>query len=450
MVAHNALTSADLPEPLFPEGHPLRRLVRPTFDSLRRSLAGMFVATIWVDADEDPTRAGFRPSYDSLRGPGSAHMMPFVAAWLSTGPGSEESGGNVVFFTEGMDQTLVAYAKRVGLLGAHQLVPGVRAMKDRVRSAGGRLYNVDDLGRDFDAHAVVGTELSLWLNSKERLETITSFAPFEIVKDMYDVGLEDFEAAQRGGGRVFLKTCNTENAGSGVFIAGSAAEFAAQLAVIRDKQVRFGLSRRLVVQSELRGTNKSFQVFLDPARPDDVQVVALSDQLVEADGKTYRSSVNHDITRDSVEPVGAAILDMVDRIRARHPEAFGFLMSDYFQTAEGPVIYDPGLRPTGNTATAMAGHLARKVTGRFFATSLIPLATGCPGLTFEGFARLVGDLVLPENLLREGRALMPWGWNVVQGFGMVIALAEDQAALDVLCEEMAAFDFSAEGGASRG
>jgi hypothetical protein len=50
-----------------------------------------------------------------------------------------------------------------------------------------------------------------------------------------------------------------------------------------------------------------------------VQVVALTDQIVEADGKTYRSSINHPITRETVEPVGEAILDLVDRIRGRHP-----------------------------------------------------------------------------------------------------------------------------------
>ncbi|MCC6522995.1 MAG: hypothetical protein IT373_10070 [Polyangiaceae bacterium] len=442
MVAHNALASLDRPEPLFPAGHPLGRLVRPTFDTLRRSLRDMYVATIWVDAVEDPSRAGFRPSYDSLRGPGSALMMPFVGAWLSTGPGSER-GGNTVFFMEGMDLTLVDYAKRVGLLGAYELVPSVRAMKERVRQRGGRLYDIDDLGVDFDDCSVVRTDVSRWLNSKEGLDTITSYGPREVVKDMYEVALADFEHARGAGGRVFLKTCNTENAGSGVFIAATAAEFEAELAKIRDKQARFGLSRRLVVQPEIRGTNKSFQVFLDPKAPGEIQVVALSDQLVEADGKTYRSSVNHAITRATVEPVGAAILDMVDHIWARHPEAFGFLMSDYFQTAAGPVIYDPGLRPTGNTATAMAAHLARKLTDRDFATCLLPLPTERPGLTFEAFARRAGVLVDPENLKVDGRALLPWGWNPVQGFGLVIAVAPEQAALDGLCAEALRFDYGA-------
>lgn len=429
-------------ERLFAAGHPLHRLVRPTFDTIRASLSGMFVATIWIDADEDPSRAGFRPSYDSVHGPGSSTMMPFLAAWLSTGPGSGEAG-NVVLFPEAMDQSMIEYATSVGLLGPFEIVASSRAMKERVRAdpAGRRLYNIDDLDPAFDDHAIVPSALSRWLNSKERLDTMTRFAPRETVKDMYEVTVSDYEEASGHGGgdahRVFLKTCNTENAGTGVFIARTPKEFEAELAGIRTKQAQFGLSRRLVVQPEIVGDNKSFQVLLDPRARGRVQVVALSDQLVEADGKTYRSSVNHEITADSVSPVGEAILDMVDRIWEVHPEGFGFLMSDYFQTARGPVLYDPGIRPTGNTATAMAAHLARKITGRFFATRLMQLRTGKPGLTFGAFAERAGALVRPEFLVERRRAIMPWGWNALQGFGMLIAIAEDEDALAGLQAELA-------------
>jgi len=438
--AYNAIESQDRVEPLFAGHHPLRRLVRPTFDTVRRSLRGRAVATLWIDADVDPARAGFRPSYEAMHGPGAGHLMSFVGAWLSTGPGSE-GGGNVVYFPEDIDPTLLDYARRVGLLGPCELVPGIAAMKERVARSGRRLYNIDDLGPGFDPWSAVSSGLSRWVNSKDHLRSVTGFGPAEVVKDMYEVTAADFAAARRGEGRVFLKTCNTESAGLGVHIARSEGEFAGHLAAIREQQRRFDLSRRLVIQPEIIGKNCSFQVFLDPERRDEIQVVALSDQLVEADGKTYRSSVNHAILAENVEPVGAAILDMVDRVWARHPEAFGFLMSDYFATSEGPIIYDPGLRPTGNTATALAAHLARKITGRHFMTKLLPLPTGREGLNFAGFARRAGALVDPQSLATGGRALMPWGWNPRQGFGMIIAIAPDQAAVDALCDEAMAFEY---------
>lgn len=440
MAIHNSLSSTDRMEPLFPEGHALRRLARPSFDAVRRAMKSANVATIWIDAAADPNRAGFRPAYDDLYGSGASAVMSFVAAWLSTGPGTEGEG-NVAFFPESIDKTLLEYARDIGILGAFEVVPSVASMKERVARAGKRLYNIDDLGTDFDAHSMVSSEIFTWVNSKDRLHTLTAFGPTEVVKDMYDVSLADYEAARRGEGRVFIKTSNTESAGLGVYIASTAAEFEAHLAGIRDAQKRFDLNRKLVIQPEIIGTNKSFQALLDPSAPDTVAVVALTDQLVEADGKTYRSSRNHPITAETVEPVGAAILDLVDHVRAREPNAFGFLMADYFDTKQGPVVYDPGLRPTGNTATAMAAHLARKITGRTFTASLLPMATNRAGLTWADFARRAGGLSDPENLVREGRAVFPWGWNPIQGFGMVILVAENQAALDALTAEVVAFRY---------
>jgi hypothetical protein len=440
-VIHNALTSTDRVEVLFPEGHPLHRLVRPTFDTIRRTFRGIDVTTIWVDEDYDPKRAGFRPSYDKIYGPGAALLMTFVASWLSTGAG-EHAEGNRVLVPAGIDRTLIAYAQRIGLLGEVAYVGDKDDFERTVLSAGRKLYSIDDMGPHFDAHALVGSELSLWLNGKAQLSTVTAYAPSEVVKDMYDVTPADFEAAQRGAGRVFLKTCNTESAGAGVFIAHDLDEFERHLAAIRDKQRAHDLDRRLVIQPEIKGKNRSFQVLLDPSDRAHLQVVALTDQLVEADGKTYKASINHPITADNLEQVGPAILDMVDRVWARFPRAFGFLMSDYFETEQGPVLFDPGIRPTGNTATALAFHLARKLTGADAFASLFTVATRVDGLTFEGFLRVAGRLADPESLLRDGRCVLPWGWNAIQGFGMLIGIAPDQAAFEALRAEVLALPYA--------
>jgi len=235
---------------------------------------------------------------------------------------------------------------------------------------------------------------------------------------------------------VYLKTCNTECAGQGVHIARSEAEFETTVASLRDTQARYSLSRILVVQPEILGVNKSFQVLLDPANRDRIQVVALSNQLVEDDGKTYKSSVNNPIEVATVEPVGAAILDMVDRVWAKHPEAFGFLMCDYFETNERPVLYDPGFRPTGNTATALAAHFIQKHAGRFLMTALVPLPTGQPGFSWGDFEAAVGNLSSIDGLRERGRMVVPWGWNAIQGMGMVITAARDADELEALRVEL--------------
>ncbi len=440
-MGYNALASKDSVERLYPEGHPLHRLVRPTFDTLRRALGGAYISAIWVDSSQDPSRAGFRVSYDELYGPGSVNVMPFIASWLSTGAGSGPEG-NVVLLPEAIDRTVVDHMKRVGLLGEVDFVRNIADLKRKVAASGRKVYSIDDLGDDFDAHSVVTGELSRWLNSKGDLPSVTAYAPQETVKDMYDATLDDYERARRGDGRVFLKTCNTEAGGAGVFIASSAEEFDGHLRQLREKQQKWNLSRKLVIQPEIKGRNRSFQVFLDPRRPDEVQVVAVTDQLVEADGKTYSASINHPITPETLDHVGPAMLDMVDRVWARHPEAFGFLMSDYFQTDDGVVIYDPGIRPTGNTATALACHFARKLTGRDMQVGMIHLRTGRNGLKFEAFARVAGALAEPENLIREGLAVLPWGWNDVVGFGVLIAIAPDREGLDALRQRVQGLSFA--------
>lgn len=432
----SSLESTDQAEPLFAEGSALRSLVRPTFDTIRRAMADCVVSTIWVDSDLDPSREGFRVSYDKLYGPGSTLVMPFVASWMSTGPG-EHPRSNTVLLPSGIDRTLVDYAQRIGLLGRVAYVDGLDSLKSAVIAEDKKLYSIDDVG-DFDERSLVTTPMGKWLNSKEDLGSVTSFAPTEVVLDMYDATAQHFREAQRGDGRVFLKTCNTESAGAGVFIARDEAEFAAQLAQIREKQAKFGLNRKLVIQPEVKGRNRSFQVFLDPSEPERVAVVAITDQLVEADGKTYKASINHPITAENVAHAGPMIVDMVARVRARYPSAFGFLMCDYFETETGVVAFDPGIRPTGNTATVMAAHLGRSITGHDVCTTLLHLRSGIERFSYETFASRIGRLADPDNLRSEGRAVLPWGWNHLQGFGVLICIARNQDDADALADEVRA------------
>jgi hypothetical protein len=424
---YNALESSDEVTRLYPEGHELSQLVHPTFNTIRRGLAGPWISCIWNDAGEDPTRAGFRPSYDDVYGPGSVNIMPAIACWLSSGPGSG-SDGNTVALPSAIDRSIVQYAIDRGLLGDYEYVFGIADLKRRVGASGRSVYSIDDLGSDFDDHAVIGSVASEWLNSKDDLATISAYAPTEVVKDMYDVTIDDYRHVLGDGRRVYLKTNNTEAAGAGVFICNSEAEFEAQLNDIKVTQAHFGLNRSLVVQPELVGQNRNFQVFLDPKRPDCIQVIALTDQLVEDDGKTYKSSVNYPITADSMAIVGPVIVDMVARIRGRFPDAFGFLMCDFFQDGEKITIYDPGIRPTGNTATAMVQHFSRMLANCDLYVQNFHLDTRTPGYQFGEFCTRMGSLVEPENIAKEHRAVLPWGWNHVTGFGALIGVAPSQAS----------------------
>jgi hypothetical protein len=432
---HNAFESADEVTRLFPEGHDLFKLVRPTFNTIRRALAGTWISCIWNDAREDPTRAGFRPSYDDVYGPGAVNVMPAIACWMSTGPGSG-TAGNRVALPSGIDRSLVQYAIDHGLLGDHEFVFSIADLKKRVSVSGRKLYSIDDVGSGFDAHTVVSSAASTWLNSKDDLGTISAYAPNEIVKDMYSVTGDDYRHVLGSGRRVYVKTNNTEAAGAGVFICDSRAQFDAHMEYIKAKQEQFGLNRSLVIQPELTGQNRNFQVFLDPTDPDCVQIIALTDQLVEADGKTYKSSVNYPITAETMATVGPVIVDMVVRIRDQVPDIFGFLMCDFFQDGDEITIYDPGIRPTGNTATAMALHFSTMLSGRDLYVQNFHVDTRTPGYQFGEFCTAMGGLVEPENIATEHRGVLPWGWNHVTGFGAVIGVAPDADAWQTMVDEV--------------
>lgn len=425
---HDALRSPDRVERLFPPQHALRRLVRPTFDTLRRSLASLQVSAIRIDSALDPSREAVRPSNDRLYGPGSMNMLPFIATWLSTGDTTPHEQGNTVLLPASIDRTAVDYMQRNGLLGRVAYVEDLAALKRHVIGSTQRLYSIDDLGADFDPYVVVGSQLSRWVNQKDDLTSLSAYAPFELVLDMYETTVEDFHVVRGNGqNRVFVKTNNTDSAGAGVHICHDEAEFEQTLLKLRDAQMEFGLNRRICVQQELRGRNCSFQVFLDPDDRDTIQIVALTDQLVENDGKTFKASVNHPINASTVTPVGPVILDMVDRIRARHPEAFGFLTCDYFEQPDGRIaIYDPGLRLTGHTATAMAAHFARKLGHADAWVAQFDLRSGVENLSFAQFVERTRKLTDPRELARTGVGVLPWGWNDRLGFGVLIGVAPDE------------------------
>ncbi len=134
--------------------------------------------------------------------------------------------------------------------------------------------------------------------------------------------------------------------------------------------------------------------------------------------------------------VGPVIVDMVKRIRERAPDAFGFLMCDFFQDGEKITIYDPGIRPTGNTATAMVLHFSAMLTGRDLYVQNFHIDTQTPGYQFGEFCTRMGNLVEPDNIAKEHRGVLPWGWNHVTGFGAVIGVAPDKEAWQAMVDEI--------------
>ncbi len=400
------------PERYFEPGHPLERLVEGRWSRICDALAPYDIHMRFnQSADPSDRRSAFRLDYSSLLGPGMDLLMPTAGAYMCW------PGRNRVVLPTGTDRTLVSYLQRIGFLGQVVYLDGTEAVVRGQRADGRRTYAIDDMGPDGDDVAVNSARDMIFANSKESVVQLSAFAAPEVRKDMFETGDADFHQVHQPGLRVFLKTCNTENAGEGVFPVETLEEFRQTLGAIRDKSQEYGLSRTVVLQPEVVGTNKSFQVFLDPATPDDIAVVALTDQLVGPDGKKYAGSINHDLSRERLEVVGPAILDLVDRLRGHCPDAVGFVMCDYFERPDGSVaVYDPGLRPSSNTAAAMVKLWIEEATGRFAGVANSTwFDFGEPGMPYEEVVERLGEYADPEYVVAHRLGVLPRGHNPIQG-----------------------------------
>jgi hypothetical protein len=396
----------------FPEGHPLTRLVPGRWTRICESLSAYDINLQFnQSSDADDPRSIFRLDYASLLGPGMDLLMPTAGAYLCT------PGKNRVVLPTRTDRTIVEYLQRIGFLGEVVYHEGMKAIVAGQRAAGRRTYSIDDMGAGNDDVAVNSVQDMFIGNSKETVGQLSGFCAPELRKDMFEVTEEDFAAAHEPGRRVFIKTCNTESAGEGIFPVSSLEEFRTELAGIRERTVKYDLNRMLVLQPEVVGVNKSFQIFMHPGTVQTIEVVALTDQLVGDDGKKYAGSINHDLTPERLEIVGPAIIDLVDRLRGLCPDAVGFVMCDYFERPDQTVaIYDPGLRPSSNTGAAMVKRWVEEASGETAGVANSPwFDFGAPGLPYAEIVKRLGDYADPDYILANRLGVLPRGHNHIQG-----------------------------------
>lgn len=397
---------------MFPEGHRLRRLVRASYSAICEALSEYDLNLLFnqTDDEEDP-RSAFRKDYGALLGPGMNLIMPTAGAYLCY------PGRNRVFLPKGTDRTLVDSLQRGGFLGEALYHDGLEQMVDELRGSGRRVYSIDDLGPGTDDCTANSQHDMELVNSKQMVCALSAFAAQEVHKDMFEVDDEDFRALLEPGRKLYLKTCNTENAGEGVFPVQSLEEFHDALSEIRERTRRFGLNPTLVLQPEIVGQNKSFQIFLDQRHTESIQVVALTDQLIGDDGKKYAGSVNHQVDAERLEAVGDAILDLADRIWQKCPNAMGFVMCDYFEQPDGRIVtFDPGLRPSSNTGAAMVKLWIEEVAGVATSVANSPWVDSRePGLPYAQVEERLGCYADPEYIVEHRFGALPRGHNPIQG-----------------------------------
>ncbi len=421
------------PAPLFEPGHPLDRLVLGRWTRICEAMSRFDINMQFNQtSDADDPRSAFRLDYSTLLGPGMDLLMPTAGAYMCS------PGKNRVVLPTRTDRSLVAYLQGIGFLGDVVYHEGMPAIVAGQRADGRRTYSIDDMGPDGDDVAVNSVADMFIGNSKQSVSKLSAFAAPEIRKDMFDVTEADFHETHEPGLRVFVKTCNTESAGEGIFPVENLEEFRTTLESIRAKTRKYDLNPTLVLQPEVVGTNKSFQVFMAPGEPREIAVIALTDQLVGDDGKKYAGSINHDLTPQRLEVVGPAIIDLVDRLKGLCPNAVGFVMCDYFERPDGTVaIYDPGLRPSSNTAAALVKRWIEEATGQFASVNNSTwFDFDNPGMVYEQVVERLGRYADPDFIVANRLGALPRGHNHIQGKTRFIIITPTQDGYEAFRQEL--------------
>lgn len=408
----------------------------PTFSSIREKLRNVIVANFWYDTTVEPSRV-YRPPSDEKYGPGAMYNMSLAASWMSSGPAAPREETNIVAIRNGADESFKRYMQSIGVLGANLSLSfqDFPALSHRYHR---RIYNVDDLPDAWNRWSMNSANMHRFVNTKKNTKHLSRFAaPYEVVH-LERTTAADFERVGNGG-PVYVKTNNTENTGDGVFKCDTPRQYVSTVTKLYDDAMKHGLDLEIVLQPRIEGDNRSFQFFLDPSTPETIDVLSISRQLIEEDGKTYLGNENPPLTPELLTPqVRAMMTDMAQRIRTIDPQTFGFIMCDYFQLPDGRVLaFDPGLRPSGNTATILSRmYLEEQLSSAGYRSEMFAAPARREGMSFKEYVRPIDAILGPQSAARDGHCVLPWGYNHVQGKALLIALSKTRDGIAAIVDDV--------------
>ncbi|PKL36393.1 hypothetical protein CVV38_00585 [Candidatus Peregrinibacteria bacterium HGW-Peregrinibacteria-1] len=438
------------------------RLIQATRGELLHLLDGVLVSGIWNDskwgqrglptgafgvgrgiAIQNRGRERFRPSYalPEKHGVGGDLPFPLAMSWLSTG--ALKDARNMVIFPKDSDGSFATTMKKMGVLGDYfyaDLDESLYAARD-LRMP---IYSVDDLPSCWDRD-VVNSNFAMTAGNSKRVNLLSSFAADYEEISLLKVNVKDLVDKLRSG-LFYIKLNNTENSGEGVKkcfkkVNGvneplSIVELTKLVEGLKQDVMVYGLNSIVAIQPHVDGVDRNFQIFVTPDS-DKIHVVTLSEQFVDENG-SYQSSINSPFDIHEIdERLERVIIDLADNYRSVL-KAFGFVMCDYIETAEGELkVIDPGLRPTANTATAMAKLWLEEQTGEAVYSSLHFVKTG-EFASFASFASGVDKFMSADSLVKNGHAVLPWGYNHHQGAGLFVVATSNRDDIEGLKNDVSA------------
>lgn len=402
-------------------------LLRPvTRADIRDALKDFDLSFIWRSDKYEPERRGIRTCLSQRDGLGADLKMTYSAAYLGA------TTGSTVYLPSEGDPTLMDYLQRSGLLPAGFVTSGnFDEMVEKATKRGKKVYSVDDLGPHRDSISAVSQEAMEFVNKKSNVAILAGpYAPPEEIVSVANLTADIYERMKPSSGVIYLKTCTGEGGGIGVIRVTSAEEMTTTVAKL---QATYPAEESIIVQPEIRGKNFRFQIFLNPHKHDSVPVVSLTEQIVADDGIQYTGSRPISVTPANLAVVGDAIVEFAQNIRCRFPDAVGFASCDFFRTEDGKtILFDPALRPTGNTASFMIRLDLQERGVPSIVADYKRIKLKVPNLPFSEIERALGTVMDAQAVLKSGVGVLPWGYNQYQGEGTFMILGRDQTQVDLL------------------
>jgi hypothetical protein len=337
-----------------------------------------------------------------------------------------------VYFPAEGDTTLIDYLDRQGMTpGGYSIVSSFDDLFKQALISDRKVYAVDDLGADRDPIAGNSQAAMDFVNSKANVKYLAGrFAPPEQILPASEVTADLFNALKPDSGVMYLKTCTGEGGGMGVTRVANVEQLDAAIKQIIELA---SPQEPVILQPEITGKNFRFQIFLDPCKPEVTPVVSLTEQIVADDGIRYHGSIPYELTQENLAPLAEAITEFARNIRQRFPDAVGFASCDFFLTDKGQIIlFDPALRPTGNTASFMLRLELQERGVAAAVTDYKKLRLNKPGLPFSAIEEVLGELANAKRVLEKGYGILPWGYNHYQGEGVFMAIAPTMQEAELL------------------
>ena len=402
-------------------------LLRPvTKEDIREALKDFDISFIWRSDKYEAERRGIRTCLSQRDGLGADLKMTYSAAYLGA------TTGSTVYLPSEGDPTLMDYLQRSGLLPAGFVTSGnFDEMMEKATTRGRKVYSVDDLGAHRDAVSAVSQDAMEFVNKKSNVAVLAgAYAPPEEIVSVGNLSADLYERMKPSSGVIYLKTCTGEGGGIGVIRVTSREDMAATIAKL---QGTYSADESIIVQPEIKGRNFRFQIFLNPKNLESVPVVSLTEQIVADDGIQYTGSLPIPVTPENLAVIGDAIVEFANNIRLRYPDAVGFASCDFFRTEDHKtILFDPALRPTGNTASFMLRLDLQERGVPSIVADYKRIKLNAPNLPFSEVERVLGPVIDAQAVLKSGVGVLPWGYNQYQGEGTFMVLGRDQTQVDLL------------------